>query len=543
MKLLSVLLWATIFCQNFVINPFVATTGHNPTGIAHESNGDMIYVDSANHRLVRVTVAGVVSIFAGSGTAGSVDGTGTAAQFNTPYGITLDTNDLSFYVTELNGHRIRRVTSAGVVTTLLGNGNAADVEGTGVAASINGPRHLSFGPNGNLYVTTSSHRVVLVHVTTGALQFWAGTGTAGFADGSPSSAQFNSPEGIVSMGLGLVIVDSGNNRIRQFSQGNQQISTLAGSGTAGNADGTGAAASFNNPGTLFRLSSGASFVLDRGNLRVRRVSMSGEVTTGATIESGATAIAFDGHNRGIIAYSTGTLVRYDLNCPGGSILLTGQCTQCSTLNDRTVSTGGRSISCTLCSGTDRPNGARTACLRSCAAGQYSLNAVCTNCAAGTFSAAGNVESCTGCAAGTFSASGASSCTSCAAGTFSLSNASTCSSCPANTNSAAGSSRCSPVCSAGSFVNSNNQCQTCAVNTFSAGGIVTSCTACESGRTAAEGSAVCTEAANSSQTVVIAASTSSVGVVLIAGGVFFFLHRRAKRRAAAQGTILPDTPTA
>jgi hypothetical protein len=341
----------------------------------------------------------------------------------------------------------------------------------------------------------------------------------------------------------MLIVDSGNHRIRQFSEGNQQISTLAGSGTAGSADGTGAAASFHNPGSLFRLSTGVTYVLDRGNLRVRRVTWSGEVTTGATIESTATAISFDVSGRGIITYSTGNLVRYDLDCPVGAIILNLQCTQCSTFSDRNVSPGGRTTSCTMCTGTNRPNAARSACVRSCTAGQYSLNLVCTSCPSGTFSSGGNVEVCSACAAGTFAAGGATSCSTCEAGTFSSANASSCTTCAANTHSLAGSSKCVPICQPGSFVNANDQCETCAINTFSAGGIVTSCTPCESGQTAAVGSSVCTQAASSSQTVVIAASTGSVGVVVIAGGVLFFLHRRAKRRTEGPGTVSPDIPTA
>ena len=102
------------------------------SGIVKDATGNLFACDRDNNRIRKITPAGVVTTFAG-GTMGFADGTGTAAQFNQPYAITIDASG-NFYVGDRINHAIRKITAAGVVTTLAGNGTAGNQNGTGSAA-------------------------------------------------------------------------------------------------------------------------------------------------------------------------------------------------------------------------------------------------------------------------------------------------------------------------------------------------------------------------------------------------------------------------
>jgi len=137
----------------------------------------------------------LVSVFAGSDSAGSADGIGTLANFNGPTGQAIDTNGNLFVADALN-HLIRKITPSGVVTTFAGSGTAGSTNGTGTEASFNTPTDLDFDSNGNLFVTDFANHLIRKITPAGIVTTFAGTGEAGsnnnsVGDGSVFSLSFD----------------------------------------------------------------------------------------------------------------------------------------------------------------------------------------------------------------------------------------------------------------------------------------------------------------------------------------------------------------
>ena len=232
----------------------------------------------------------VVTTFAGSGTAGAVDGTGIAASFNPPAGITTDGSNL--YVTDQKNHKIRKIVIAtGVVTTVAGTGVAGAVDGTGTAASFNIPSGIT-NDGTNLYVSDqANHKIRKIVIATGVVTTVAGRGVAGFAEGTGTAASFNFPSGITTDGTNLYVSDRDNHKIRQIVIATGVVSTVAGSGVAGAAEGTGAAASFNTVSGI--TTDGIKlYVVDNQNYKIRQVVIATGVVT--TIAGSGTAFHNDG---------------------------------------------------------------------------------------------------------------------------------------------------------------------------------------------------------------------------------------------------------
>lgn len=116
------------------------------SGVVKDTAGNLFVCDRDNHRIRKITPQGIVSTFAG-GTMGFADGTGTAARFNQPYCITMDAAG-NFYVGDRINHSVRKITAAGVVTTIAGNGTPGDADGTGSAARFNEPIGLAVNSAG-----------------------------------------------------------------------------------------------------------------------------------------------------------------------------------------------------------------------------------------------------------------------------------------------------------------------------------------------------------------------------------------------------------
>lgn len=237
-------------------------------GVAVDDAGDVYVSDAANQRIRKITPAGVVTTFAGSGVVGVADGQGTAAQFSYPEGLAFDTKG-NLIVVDSNNSRIRKISPTGQVTTLAGS-TAGYANGVGVAAQFNYPRGVVVDKTNNLYITDyTNHRIRKV-TPAGVVSTVAGLGTAGAADGAALSAQFSNPYGITIDALGaLYIGDYGNHRIRIITP-EGTVSTMLGS-TAGFADGTGATVRFNAPRAIVMDKSGFLFVLDSVNSRIRKI--------------------------------------------------------------------------------------------------------------------------------------------------------------------------------------------------------------------------------------------------------------------------------
>jgi len=243
----------------------------------------------------------LADIFAGSGSgaSGSANGTATGASFNQPAGIAIDAAG-NIYVADYGNSLIRKITAAGVVTTLAGSGTEGMVNGTGTAASFFQPTGVAVDGSGNVYVADKENNVIRKISAAGVVVTFAGTGVQGSANGTAATATFNQPTGVAVDGSGNVYVaDNGNDMIREISAAGN-VTTLAGSGTEGAVNGIGTAASFFEPMELVVDGSGNVYVTDYGNNLVRKITTSGNVTTlagsgssGAANGSG-TAAAFDG---------------------------------------------------------------------------------------------------------------------------------------------------------------------------------------------------------------------------------------------------------
>jgi hypothetical protein len=192
-----------------------------PFGLAVDSQGNVFVADSAVSTIRKITPAGVVTTFAGGNTAGGyVDGTGTQASFWNPVGIAIDGAD-NLYVADVSNNRIRKITPAGVVTTLAGGGpgSAAPVDGTGAAASFSGPKGVAVDVAGNVFVADTGHHAIRKVTATGVVTTLAGGQIVGFLDGTGNLAQFKFPGAVAVDGNGVLWVgDTNNSAVRKVTQ-------------------------------------------------------------------------------------------------------------------------------------------------------------------------------------------------------------------------------------------------------------------------------------------------------------------------------------
>jgi sugar lactone lactonase YvrE len=252
-----------------------------PAGIAVASDGTLLVADWNNHKIRRVTPAGAVSTLSGvSYLPGSADGTLRDARFFGPLGVALDAAG-NLYVAEGFNCTIRKITTAGAVTTLAGTAlHYGRQDGVGSAARFSGPSGVAVDSIGNVYVADSDNHNVRKITSNGTVTTIAGTGESGSADGAGSVAQFNRPLGIAVDSTGtLFVADTSNHTIRAISPSGM-VTTVAGTaGGAGSTDASGARARFNGPWGVAVDSSGNTYVADRNNFTIRRVTPDGLVTT------------------------------------------------------------------------------------------------------------------------------------------------------------------------------------------------------------------------------------------------------------------------
>ena len=221
-----------------------------PRGVAVDAAGTVYVADTNNSTIRKITPAGVVSTLAGTAASnGSADGTGAGARFNNPFGVAVDAAG-AVYVADTNNSTIRKITPAGVVTTLAGTaGSGGSADGTGAAARFNVPIGVAVDAAGTVYVADTNNNTIRKITPAGAVSTLAGTaGSFGSADGTGASARFAYPRGVAVDAAGAVYVaDEGNSTIRKIMPAGA-VSTLAGTAASiGSADGTGAAARFRNP--------------------------------------------------------------------------------------------------------------------------------------------------------------------------------------------------------------------------------------------------------------------------------------------------------
>ena len=243
-----------------------------PRGVGTDGAGNVYVVDYGNSRIRKITPAGVVTTLAGS-SDGFADGMGAAAKFSSPNGLAVDAAG-NVYVADAGNHRIRKITPAGLVSTLAGNG---------LTSTLYQPLGVAVDAAGTVYVADTDHSRICKVTPSGVVSVLAGSatgdpGTAGYVDGVGTAAKFDAPNGVVVDAAGNVFVtDARNRRIRKITPAGS-VSTLAGS-TEGYAEGTGADARFENLSGPCIDAAGNIYAADIGNNRIRKITPAGVVST------------------------------------------------------------------------------------------------------------------------------------------------------------------------------------------------------------------------------------------------------------------------
>jgi streptogramin lyase len=199
--------------------PGNSATFNEPTGVAVDNAGNIYVADYGNNLIRKITAAGVVSTLAGNGIVGYADGIGRAVMFSSPFDLVVDANG-NLYITDTYNFRIRKITPAGVVSTFAGNNSGLSQDCTGTAASFAAPYGIAIDAAGNLYVSQADNLVR--KITPGAAVTTIG-GTI-----SPLMSQFEQPRGMAVDKNGDLLIDCGY-KIEEINTSGQ-VSTFAGSG-------------------------------------------------------------------------------------------------------------------------------------------------------------------------------------------------------------------------------------------------------------------------------------------------------------------------
>ncbi len=266
--------------------PAISAQLSDPFGVAVDGSGNLYIADRANHRIRKVSPSGMITTVAGTGAVGySGDGgQATCARLYSPFGVAVDGSG-NLYIADFGNCRIRKVNTLGVITTVAGNGTYGygGDGGPATSAVLNYPLDVAVDGSGSLFIADRSNNRIRKVSTAGVITTVAGTGNQGYSGdgGQATSARLNFPHNVAVDGIGnLYISDTQNNRIRKVDMSGA-ISTIAGTGIGGYSGDGGPATSaqLDFPYSIVVDISGNLFIADNYNHRIRKVNTSGVIST------------------------------------------------------------------------------------------------------------------------------------------------------------------------------------------------------------------------------------------------------------------------
>jgi sugar lactone lactonase YvrE len=253
----------------------------NPMGVAVDSSGNVYVADSRNNKVRKITPDGTVTTLAGSGKNGSADGKAHLASFFFPVAVAT-CPDGNIYVADTHNSLIRKIAPDGTVTTIAGKDASQTKDLPDSLRRLDNPYGIVAAKDGSIYFTDWARDVIRKIGGDGKITIVAGTGNAGADDGPGASASFFLPEGIAIDDVGnLYVADCYNNMVRKIDP-KGVVTTLAGKPgkhNAGSKDGKGPEASFSHPCGIAVDKKGNVYVADVGNNKVRKINPDGVVTT------------------------------------------------------------------------------------------------------------------------------------------------------------------------------------------------------------------------------------------------------------------------
>ncbi len=262
------------------IGAFGNTTSLPVWDITTDGNGNYYFGDADSGRVMKLSASGVISKVAGTGVLGSADGPVATATLGTVYGVALDSHG-NIFVTTLGYNTIRKISTTGVVSTFAGdpNGDPGTADGTGTAARFSSPLGIAIDKSDNVFVTDAASNKIRKITPTGVVTTLAGSGATGSADGTGAAASFNGAWGMgIDANDNLYVCDVQNYKIRKVTPAGV-VTTFAGDGTIGTLDGPALKARFNGAIGIVSDQQGNFYITDGGSHKIRMISADGQVFT------------------------------------------------------------------------------------------------------------------------------------------------------------------------------------------------------------------------------------------------------------------------
>ena len=243
----------------------------SPEGVEMDAAGNLIITDRGNNRIRKVSLAGIMSPVAGADVVGFVNGAAAAARFRLPWKSTVDAAG-NIIVADRDNNCIRKITPAGVVSTIAGSGTAGFADGSATTAMFNQPLDVAADAAGNIYVADNLNHRIRKIAPSGDVSTLAGDGTAAFANGTGTAAKLRNPSGLaIDKDGNLIIADRLNHRIRMITPAGV-VTSIAGDGVSGYKDGEAGAARFADPYGVAVDGNGNIIIADLNNNKVRKLA-------------------------------------------------------------------------------------------------------------------------------------------------------------------------------------------------------------------------------------------------------------------------------